>query len=139
VTAVLCNDGATQFGKLCQGIVAYSEMDVRLFTNNHTPVPDDVVTNFSECTLAGYARAVLTPGSWSGFATAGGVFSDSYPTIIFTFSAYSGGVIIYGYFVTDTGSIPTKVYWAESLSVPYTVPSGGGGFPLSITWNDKLC
>lgn len=87
-----------------------------LFSNNYTVTSTSILTNFTECTFAGYAADAFT--AWStpiiqGDGSAGSTPGDA------TFTATSGGGSgsIYGGYVTDAGD--TELLWA------WNYPSGG--------------
>ena len=132
MSATWLNTGIDYAAKEFINVNSLQNLTVRLFTNNITPGPTNVAGDFTECALTGYANITLTPGSWSG-SSSGGQATYTYPTLTFTFSAYGGGVTIYGYYVTIPGVIGML---AERFSTPYAVPSGGGSLTLDTTYVD---
>lgn len=99
---------------------------VRLFQNNYTPTYDDVPSDYTEATLAGYAAVTLSAGTW--VYTAADPYSHAdYPQITWTFT---GSGSLYGYYITDTAN--TTVFIAEVFGGgPFTYPSAGGLLLLS--------
>jgi len=101
--------------------VAATDVKIKLFTNDYTPVEGSVVADFTEATAAGYAAIALTGASWT-ITTTTGVTTATYAQQTFTFTAASTN---YGYYVTNNDG--SQVLWAERFSdAPHTIPSGGG-------------
>ena len=76
---------------------AATDVKIKLFTNDYTPVEGSVVANFTEATAAGYAAITLTGASWT-IATDTGVTTATYAQQTFTFTAASTN---YGYYITN--------------------------------------
>lgn len=133
MSATWLNTGIDYAANIFLKKTAEQDLTARLYVNNHTPAVTDSASDYTECTLSGYSNLTLTPGSWTGSTTAG-LATYTYPTITFTFSAYAGGVTIYGYFVTIPGVVGVL---AELFSTPYAVPAGGGTLTLDITYLDR--
>ena len=106
---------------------AATDVKLRLYTNNYTPVEGSVVANFTEANAAGYAAIALTGASWT-IASDAGVTTAEYAEQTFTFTAASTD---YGYYVTNSAG--TQVLWAEKFSdAPHTIPSGGGTEKITV-------
>ena len=104
-----------------------TEVKLRLFTNNYTPVEGSVVANFTEATAAGYAAIVLAGASWT-IASSAGVTTAAYAQQTFTLTAASTN---YGYYITNNDG--SQVLWAERYSdAPHTIPSGGGTEKITV-------
>lgn len=98
--------------------------DVHLFSNNVTVSPTSVLTDFTECTFAGYVEQSL--GTWSTPAIQGDGSSGSSPDdVSFTPTSSLGSGTIYGGYVTD--STDTMLLWA------WNFPTGGITVAQGIT------
>ena len=107
--------------------VAATNVKLRLFTNDYTPVEGSVVANFTEAVAAGYAAIELAGASWT-VASSVGVTTAEYAEQTFTFTAASTN---YGYYITNNAG--TQVLWAERFSdAPHTIPSGGGTEKITV-------
>ncbi|MCK4447173.1 MAG: hypothetical protein KAW56_08825 [Candidatus Marinimicrobia bacterium] len=107
--------------------VAATDVKLRLFTNDYTPVEGSVVANFTEAVAAGYAAIALAGADWT-IATSVGVTTAEQPQKTFTFTAASTD---YGYYITNNAG--TQVLWAERFSdAPHTIPSGGGTEKITV-------
>lgn len=109
---------------------------LRLFTNNQQPGAADTLATYTQCVLAGYADAAITPANWMG-SSAGGVATYAYPNLAFTFNAYAGGTTIYGGVYYDATS--GKALFAFQLDTAYAVPAGGGTLNVAMTFQDHKC
>jgi len=107
---------------------------LRLFVAAVDPTCEDSITDYEECTLAGYASVPLVPGNWS-CSQAACVETCTYPLITFTFTA--GGETIYGHFVTDDTS--GGLMFSELWTTPFAVPSSGGSVQVTVQWVDQEC
>ncbi len=104
-----------------------TEVKLRLFTNNYTPVEGSVVGSFTEATAAGYAAIELAGASWT-IASSIGVTTAEYAQQTFTLTAASTN---YGYYITNNDN--SQVLWAERFSdAPHTIPSGGGTEKITV-------
>jgi hypothetical protein len=115
---------------------ALNGQEVRLFTNNIAITNQTTLGDFTEVTteqFPGYAAKDITWGSvWedvNGFANVlGGI-----PTFITNAAPPSGGVVIYGYFVTDAATglvLSFSGLFAASVNVYFS----GQGVPVPITY-----
>lgn len=109
---------------------------VMLFVADVVPGPLTVPGDLTECTLAGYARVALAPGTWV-VTVSGGLVQSLYPTLTFTFAPYAGGVTIYGFMVLNTAGGPARTAWGERFAVPYPVPAAGGNLTLDLSDYDQ--
>ena len=104
-----------------------TEVKLKLYTNDYTPVEGSVVANFTEATAAGYAAIVLAGASWT-IASSAGVTTAEYAQQTFTFTAASTN---YGYYITNNDG--SQVLWAERFSdALHTIPSGGGTEKITV-------
>ena len=104
-----------------------TEVKLKIYTNDYTPVEGSVVGDFTEATAAGYAAIELAGASWT-IASSVGVTTASYAQQTETFTAASTN---YGYYITNNGG--TQVLWAERFSdAPHTIPAGGGTEKITI-------
>ncbi len=94
-----------------------SNLELRLFVNNLTPVDASVLADFTEMSTHGYAAKTLTGGSWS-VSTVSGKAEASYAQQTFSFTAATA-VLVYGYYIVDTGA--GKVVQAERFASPQTI------------------
>ncbi len=84
--------------------LANTNMNIRIFTNNYTPVDASVKTSFTEATFAGYSAnfpLTLTGANWVSLGVSGGVGTLAYPTITVTNSS-AGTVTVYGWYILDS-------------------------------------
>ena len=88
------------------------DLDLRLFTNNHTPVDTDVVGDYVEATFAGYAEIPLVSANW--VVTPGDPASAAYPDIVFTRTVSGALQTVYGYYVVQR--VSEVLMWAELFS-----------------------
>lgn len=84
------------------------DMELILYTNDHTPGLSDDAGDYTEPVGGGYSLKTLAKASWS-ISTAAGVTSSSYAQQTFSFTADVGD--IYGYALT--GATSGILYAAE--------------------------
>ncbi|MBA7586569.1 hypothetical protein ES695_00105 [Candidatus Atribacteria bacterium 1244-E10-H5-B2] len=107
--------------------VAATDVKLKLFTNDYTPVEGSVVANFTEAVAAGYTAIELAGASWT-IESDGGVTTATYAQQTFTFTAASTN---YGYYITNNDG--SQVLWAERFSdAPHNIPSGGGTEKITV-------
>jgi hypothetical protein len=94
-------------------------LNLKLYTNNYTPVGGSIASNFTECAISGYAAKPISRGSWSTPTTVSGEAIASYPTQTFNFTA-SG--TIWGYYVV--GYTSNTLIFAEQFNSAILVASG---------------
>lgn len=95
-----------------------------LFSNNITVSPATVLTDFVECTFAGYAESAFT--AWSSPAIDGDGAAASTPSnAAFTPTSGGGSGTIYGGYVTDPGD--SELLWT------WNYPTGGITVAIGIT------
>jgi hypothetical protein len=103
-------------------------LELRLFTNNYTPINSTDETDVTEASGSGYSAKTLTGGSWT--VTPGSPSSAAYAQQTFTFSGALGNV--YGYYITQATS--DKLVWAERFSNgPYNVQNVGDEIKVTPT------
>lgn len=129
MSLLVMTSGDNQLLKLVTNNASQENFTLHLYTNNYAPTTNDLISNYTECTLTGYSAPVLASNTWAisnAIATySGGV------TLTFT----TGNQTIYGYYITGTSS--GILYWAELFQTPLTIPSGGGSVEVipSISFN----
>jgi len=97
------------------GWVGSYQLYMRLFTNDFTPGPLTVYTDFVQPVLSGYNQQMLT--TWSVVTTdPDGLAYTLANTATFTASAGSP-VTVYGYFITDVSG---ALFWCERWDVAKT-------------------
>ena len=83
-----------------QRIIAYENMYLRLFADNHTEDLTDTWTDFTQAVGGGYAQKTLTSGSWT-ITSAGGADDEAkaaYAKQVFTFTGpLTTNLSIYGF------------------------------------------
>lgn len=120
---VIVNDGENEM--LNRIFVNGSDLTLRLFTNDYTPIETTILTDLTEVTGDGsYSANVLTNSSWT---VTGG--QASYAEQTFTFAA---GNTVYGFFVTWNDGVDDHLLLAERFSDgPYVLPSDGGTIAIT--------
>jgi hypothetical protein len=132
--ALWTNEGLNdKINYLLGGAVAYN-LVLRLYVNAITVGVTTVAGDLTECTLPSYSAVPLIPSTWV-ITVAGGVAQAAYPTVTFTFGSYSGTVVIYGYWVTNT--VTGRSAFVEGFAFPYTVPNSGGALTVQLTTLDS--
>ncbi len=97
-----------------------SDVRLKLYSNNKTPVETDVLSSYVELVSVGYIDKVILGSSWV-ITTVSGVTTATYATQTFSFPS---GTTAYGYYVTNNAG--TDLLWAERFSnAPINIsPSG---------------
>jgi len=105
-----------------------NDLKLHLFTNNLTPAEADVVGDYTECGVSGYAAITLTGANWTVSTDGSNNSTATYAQQTFSFSTSTA---CYGYYVTDnTGAV---LMWSEAFPSLFSIPAGGGS--ISITLN----
>ena len=113
------------FGK----ISAPETQTLRLFTNNHNPSKNTIISNLSEATQPGYTSRNLNASEWV-VVTTGGVTTALYPESTFTFTVSAQ---VYGYYVTANISGNNYLLWVEKFTnAPFILPSSGGSISVNL-------
>jgi len=113
------------FGKLS----APETQTLRLFTNNHNPSKNTILSNLSEATQPGYTSKNLNSSDWV-VVTTGGITTALYPELIFTFT---GPAQVYGYYVTTNSNGINYLMWVEKFTnAPFILPTSGGSISVSL-------
>lgn len=102
------------------------DLDIRLYTNDHTPTETDTQASYTEASGNGYASIQLVPTSW--VLTNGNPTTAVHTQVIYAFTGGIGNV--YGYYVTrrSTGILA----WAERFSNgPYNIQNNGDEIRLT--------
>jgi|BioPla2DNA2_1021312.scaffolds.fasta_scaffold108388_1 hypothetical protein len=120
---VVPNEGKKRLLEILVNKESASNVVLKLFKNDYTPVDGSQIGDFTESTTTGYVKKTLTGGSWSvvdGLA--------SYAQQTFT---YTAGGTHYGYYITN--ATEDTVLWAERFTdAPHTIPSGGGTEKITV-------
>lgn len=105
---------------------APTDVKLKLFKNDYTPVDGSVVGDFTEADIAGYSAKTLTGASWTV-----GTNGDTEASFAEQEWTFTGAGSIYGYYITNNAG--TKVIWAERFTdAPHTFPSGGGTEKVTV-------
>ena len=105
-----------------------TNVKIRLFANNYTPVQASVIGNFTEIAYTGYAAVTLS-GAVDGGIDANDRDTWTWPTVTFQCTSSAGlPVTAYGYYVTDSAN--TTVLWAERFSTAQVFTTNGDGFTV---------
>lgn len=101
--------------------VSPTDVEMKLYSNNHTPAESDILGTYTESAIAGYTAVSLPGAGWTvstSLGTTTGEFAEQ--TFSFTTSA-----TIYGYYVVNDAA--DALLWAERFTgSPFNVPGGGG-------------
>lgn len=127
MAGLLVNGGESIALQYLTGAIASQGLTCRLFQNNHTPVPGDVVGAYTEATFTGYAALALTPGSW--VESGGNPTTATYPAIFFQSTADQTLQIIYGYYLTRSSG--GELIIAEAFATPIHVQYNGDRINLT--------
>jgi len=104
-----------------------TNVKLKLFKNDYTPIEGSDIDDFTECTATGYAAKELTGSSFS-VESSDGVTTAEYAQQTFTLT---GASTDYGYYITNNAG--TQVLWAERFSdAPHSIPSGGGTEKITV-------
>lgn len=128
---VFTNEGEKMLLERSVGKVAAGSLKLKLFTNDYTPVHDDVVADYTEMgAVQGYTEKTLTTAGWNAATAGTGVGTSlsnkaqiTYPQQQWTFDGTGGSVTVYGYFITDDGE--TVLLGAERFTSSQLVSSSG--------------
>jgi hypothetical protein len=94
---------------------------IRLFQNDHTPDPADVLADYTEADFSGYAELDLD--GWAAAVTVSGRAQIVATLKVWTHSAGAVDNDIYGYYVVNAGG---ALVWAErDPNAPVTVDTAG--------------
>lgn len=105
-----------------------TNLECRLFNNNHTPAPTDSWSNFTETTASNYSAIALLGSNWTVSSGVSAGATATYATQSFNFSAADN---IYGYVVCTPGK--GSILWGEMFAgAPFTLPSSGGTIQLGL-------
>jgi hypothetical protein len=133
--AVYTFAGAQHELLITTGQIAFDGLVCQLFVNEWIPARNDVLTDYTLCTLPSYYPETLVPAAWIDVSQPPEA-TLAYPTISFTFGAYSGpNVSIWGYVVTNGPA--TVLVWAQGFAEAQSVPSLGTTLPLALVWTDR--
>jgi len=120
MSLVLPNQGEQIMLEALVNKVAPQTLELRLFTNDYTPVEGTTEANVTQASGYGYGAITLTGANWT--ITPGAPSLAEYAQQTFTFTGALGNV--YGYYITQATS--GKLVWAERFSDgPYNVQNDG--------------
>ncbi|WKZ32918.1 MAG: hypothetical protein QY316_00495 [Thermodesulfobacteriota bacterium] len=106
-----------------------SNFQLKLFTNDITPLDSHTAGNFTEAAGGGYAAKTLANGSFT-VSNVGGIDQAIYPEQTFTFTGpLNGGATIYGYEVLDADGV--HIY-AERDPNPFTPAGDGDTYKINL-------
>jgi hypothetical protein len=105
---------------------------LHLFTNNVTPSPTSVIADFTEADYTGYASQPIPGVGAVGWASQGAAVAYSGP-VIFAPTGTAVTNIIYGYYITDSGS--THLWGAALLPSPYSMTDPTTILNIVTPWN----
>lgn len=113
-----------------------TDLYLGLFVSDYDFAADATPADFTECTLAGYARIELTAANWTVGTPAGAVVECSYGAVTFTLT--SGGQTIYGHWIMDENA-GGAIMWGQTWTTPFSVPDGGGVVKIFPFYNSEQC
>ena len=96
------------------------DLDIRLYTNDYTPLETDTISNYTEATGGGYALIQLASANWT--IVPGNPSQGTHTQVTWTFTGSVGNV--YGYYITrrTTGDL----MWAERFTNgPFNIQNNG--------------
>lgn len=99
-----------------------------LYTNNHTPVQNDSLSNYTILSASGYAQQQSNGGGWT-LTNLGTQYQAAYPNLTFT---WTGAATVYG--IVCSTSSGTFVGAELFTSGPFTFPSGSNSFVYTPNW-----
>ena len=94
------------------------DVDIRLYSNDITPVATNTEAAFTEVSGGGYAAQQLTPSTW-GITGTNPTTASYGSTISFTFTGApsTNGGYVYGYYATArSGGNAGKLLWADRFT-----------------------
>lgn len=106
----------------------------RLFVNQVSPQCTDTMSDYTECTLAGYGEQLVPASKWVASSGQCEVILTG-PTITFTFTG--SGQTIYGHLMFDQAN--NVLGWVTLWDTPFPVPVGGALISLIPVWNEMAC
>ena len=106
---------------------ANSDLVLRLYTNNYTPIETSIATDFIEAEGNGYFSITLTGSSWS--VTSGNPCVASFVQQTFTFTGSLGSV--YGFYVTRGNG---DLMWAEKFASVVNVANNGDAIKVTLSF-----
>lgn len=121
---VIPNEGKTEAIEtlLKSGSFASETWNVKLYTNNYTPVDGSTSSDFTEATFTGYAQVAIAPSDWSSFTIVSNVAqSTSGVTPVFTCTS-GGGQTCYGWYAV--GATSGKVRAAQKFATARALTAG---------------
>lgn len=107
---------------LAPDVVTGEDWNVKLYSNNYTPVDASTASDFTEATFTGYAQVAVTESDWSGATITSNVaYSTSSLSPLYSCTG-GGGQTIYGWYAV--GATSGKVLAAEKFATAIVLVSG---------------
>ena len=95
---------------------APEDLDIKLYSNNYTPLETSVVGDYTEVLGGGYAEILLDSTTWT--ITPGDPAVGEHPQVTWSFTGSAG--LVYGYYVVRRTS--GDLAWAERFTNgPYDI------------------
>lgn len=99
------------------------DLELRLFTNDHTPADTDTVATYTEAVGGGYDGILLDKDDWAA-AVVSGIAQVSQTTKTFTFSGpLTTNPDVYGHYVVNTAT--GKLVYSERATAKVTPANSG--------------
>lgn len=97
-------------------------LSVRLFSNDYTPVPSSVLSDFTEAGWTGYFRETINRAGWNAAVLVSGLASMTYGST-FEWTNNSGApVTVYGWYAVNPATAVVQI--AERFGVTRTIAAG---------------
>lgn len=107
---------------------AASDVKLKLFCNNYTPVRGMTAGSFTEAAGGGYAAITLTHGNWTEESNTPRDLIYAQQTFTFT-GALTTNPTIYGYYITTSND--ATVLWAQLLDSTFTPANNGDNLKIT--------
>lgn len=114
--------------KYALGAVTPNNQELRLFTNDVTPLATHTAASYTQLTGHGYTAKVLTKTSWDVAAGDEAIGTYAEQTWIFTADT---AVTVYGYYIID--SVSGLLLWAERFTTGKVLQYAGDQIRLTPT------
>lgn len=130
MASLIPNDAEVNLIEAIVNKTSNSDLVLRLYTNNYTPLETDTVSNYTEASGNGYAAITLTGSSWS--IAEGNPATATFAQQTFTFTGALGNV--YGYYVTRGDG---ELMWAEKFSSVVDIQNNGDEIKITLQFTLK--
>lgn len=134
--ALITLDGMIEMFNCFLGVSNYQPKKLKLFTNNIIPTVNTIRSDLVALSANQYSAPTLNPEDWYTISQSGTVRAET-STIVLMLNAYSGGLILYGYYIENVDD--GKVMWIEPFENPRDYPVDGVRItinPILLTEND---